>query len=112
MRSYGPGFAGGAARATQTGDEFALLGIEDALFVHHPFVVSVAAQRVAAVFFAGFGFAEGQYVGHVRIVYRKRELRHILRCQPWRAKRRLVDPSSREAALLTRRAHSARGEAK
>ncbi len=34
------------------------------------------------------------------------------RCQPWRAKRRLVDPSSREAALLTRRAHSARGEAK
>ncbi len=36
----------------------------------------------------------------------------LLRCQPWRAKRRLVDPSSREAALLTRRAHSARGEAK
>ncbi|WP_296781895.1 hypothetical protein, partial [Thiolapillus sp.] len=36
----------------------------------------------------------------------------IARCQPWRAKRRLVDPSSREAALLTRRAHSARGEAK
>ncbi len=35
-----------------------------------------------------------------------------IRCQPWRAKRRLVDPSSREAALLTRRAHSARGEAK
>ena len=35
-----------------------------------------------------------------------------LRCQPWRAKRRLVVPSSREAALLTRRAHSARGEAK
>ena len=34
------------------------------------------------------------------------------RCQAWRAKRRLVDPSSREAALLTRRAHSARGEAK
>ncbi len=34
------------------------------------------------------------------------------RCQPWRAKRRLVDPSSREAALLTCRAHSARGEAK
>ena len=33
-------------------------------------------------------------------------------CQPWRAKRRLVDPSRREAALLTRRAHSARGEAK
>ena len=32
------------------------------------------------------------------------------RCQPWRAKRRLVDPSSREAALLTRRAHSARGQ--
>ncbi len=31
------------------------------------------------------------------------------RCQPWRAKRRLVVPSSREAALLTRRAHSARG---
>ena len=31
------------------------------------------------------------------------------RCQAWRAKRRLVDPSSREAALLTRRAHSARG---
>ncbi|WP_374114943.1 fatty acid desaturase [Thiolapillus sp.] len=36
----------------------------------------------------------------------------ILCCQPWRAKRRLVVPSSREAALLTRRAHSARGEAK
>ncbi len=36
----------------------------------------------------------------------------IWRCQPWRAKRRLVVPSSREAALLTRRAHSARGEAK
>ncbi|WP_294030239.1 YaeQ family protein [Thiolapillus sp.] len=36
----------------------------------------------------------------------------VLRCQPWRAKRRLVDPSSRETALLTRRAHSARGEAK
>ncbi len=35
-----------------------------------------------------------------------------MRCQPWRAKRRLVVPSSREAALLTRRAHSARGEAK
>ncbi|WP_419589328.1 recombination-associated protein RdgC [Thiolapillus sp.] len=34
------------------------------------------------------------------------------RCQPWRAKRRLVAPSSREAALLTRRAHSARGKAK
>ena len=34
------------------------------------------------------------------------------RCQPWRAKRRLVDPSSREAALFSRRAHSARGEAK
>ncbi|MEJ1356543.1 MAG: hypothetical protein RPU39_17995 [Candidatus Sedimenticola sp. (ex Thyasira tokunagai)] len=29
------------------------------------------------------------------------------RCQPWRAKRRLVIPGSREAALLTRRAHSA-----
>ncbi len=26
------------------------------------------------------------------------------RCQPWRAKRRLVNPGSREAALLTRRA--------
>ncbi len=36
----------------------------------------------------------------------------VRRCQPWRAKRRLVVPSSREAALLTRRAHSARGEAK
>ncbi|WP_419631465.1 CBS domain-containing protein [Thiolapillus sp.] len=39
-------------------------------------------------------------------------VKDIKRCQPWRAKRRLVDPSSREAALLTRRAHSARGEAK
>ena len=28
----------------------------------------------------------------------------LIRCQPWRAKRRLVDPGSREAALLTRRA--------
>ncbi|WP_294042448.1 NADH-quinone oxidoreductase subunit H [Thiolapillus sp.] len=28
----------------------------------------------------------------------------IPRCQPWRAKRRLVDPSSREAALFSRRA--------
>ncbi|WP_419591040.1 PstC family ABC transporter permease, partial [Thiolapillus sp.] len=36
----------------------------------------------------------------------------VVRYQPWRAKRRLVVPSSREAALLTRRAHSARGEAK
>ena len=34
------------------------------------------------------------------------------RCQPWRAKRRLVNLGSREGALLTRRAHSARGEAK
>ncbi|MEJ1360138.1 MAG: hypothetical protein RPU94_04755, partial [Candidatus Sedimenticola sp. (ex Thyasira tokunagai)] len=31
----------------------------------------------------------------------------IIRCQPWRAKRRLVIPGSREAALLTRRARSA-----
>ncbi len=31
------------------------------------------------------------------------EYQHI-RCQPWRAKRRLVDPSSREAALFSRRA--------
>ena len=36
----------------------------------------------------------------------------VQRCQPWRAKRRLVNLGSREAALLTRRAHSARGEAK
>ena len=43
---------------------------------------------------------------------RLRKFRARSRCQPWRAKRRLVDPSSREAALLTRRAHSARGEAK
>ncbi len=28
----------------------------------------------------------------------------LARCQPWRAKRRLVDPSSREAALFSRRA--------
>ncbi|WXG57108.1 MAG: IS110 family transposase [Candidatus Sedimenticola sp. (ex Thyasira tokunagai)] len=31
----------------------------------------------------------------------------VIRCQPWRAKRRLVIPGSREAALLTRRARSA-----
>ena len=31
------------------------------------------------------------------------------RYQPWRAKRRLVDPGSREAALLTRRALRQRG---
>ncbi|MEJ1489280.1 MAG: response regulator, partial [Candidatus Sedimenticola sp. (ex Thyasira tokunagai)] len=31
----------------------------------------------------------------------------IIRCQPWRAKRGLVIPGSREAALLTRRARSA-----
>ncbi|MBA1444503.1 MAG: hypothetical protein FE835_06305 [Gammaproteobacteria bacterium] len=31
----------------------------------------------------------------------------LSRCQPWRAKRRLVVPGSREAALLTRRARSA-----
>ena len=30
--------------------------------------------------------------------------RKRMRCQPWRAKRRLVDPSSREAALFSRRA--------
>ncbi|WP_419593490.1 hypothetical protein, partial [Thiolapillus sp.] len=29
---------------------------------------------------------------------------HLKRCQPWRAKRRLVDPSSREASLFSRRA--------
>ena len=34
------------------------------------------------------------------------------RCPPWRAKRRRVVPDSREARLLTGRAHSARGEAK
>ncbi|WP_419612629.1 recombinase family protein, partial [Thiolapillus sp.] len=28
----------------------------------------------------------------------------LVRCQPWRAKRRLIDPSSREAALFSRRA--------
>ncbi|WP_305801632.1 site-specific integrase [Thiolapillus sp.] len=28
----------------------------------------------------------------------------VVHCQPWRAKRRLVDPSSREAALFSRRA--------
>ncbi len=28
----------------------------------------------------------------------------LMRCQPWRAKRRLVDPSSSEAALFSRRA--------
>ena len=28
----------------------------------------------------------------------------LTRCQPWRAKRRLVVPSSREAALFSRRA--------
>ncbi|MEJ1365549.1 MAG: restriction endonuclease subunit S, partial [Candidatus Sedimenticola sp. (ex Thyasira tokunagai)] len=33
--------------------------------------------------------------------------RVLNRCQPWRAKRRLVIPGSREAALLTRRARSA-----
>ncbi|MBL3617170.1 MAG: hypothetical protein JMN26_05515, partial [gamma proteobacterium endosymbiont of Lamellibrachia anaximandri] len=33
----------------------------------------------------------------------------FLRCQPWRAKRRLVVPGSREAALLTRRALRQRG---
>ncbi|MBL3619672.1 MAG: integron integrase, partial [gamma proteobacterium endosymbiont of Lamellibrachia anaximandri] len=32
------------------------------------------------------------------------------RCQPWRAKRRLVVPGSREAALLTRRALRQRGK--
>ncbi len=34
----------------------------------------------------------------------EQELGHNPRCQPWRAKRRLVDPSSREAALFSRRA--------
>ncbi|MBL3619634.1 MAG: hypothetical protein JMN26_18210, partial [gamma proteobacterium endosymbiont of Lamellibrachia anaximandri] len=33
----------------------------------------------------------------------------FIRCQPWRAKRRLVVPGSREAALLTRRALRQRG---
>ncbi|MEJ1386748.1 MAG: hypothetical protein RPU12_02340, partial [Candidatus Sedimenticola sp. (ex Thyasira tokunagai)] len=33
--------------------------------------------------------------------------RQLKRCQPWRAKRGLVIPGSREAALLTRRARSA-----
>ncbi len=35
---------------------------------------------------------------------RANQLRLYFRCQPWRAKRRLVDPSSREAALFSRRA--------
>ncbi len=38
-----------------------------------------------------------------RIVHAQNELA-FRRCQPWRAKRRLVDPSSREAALFSRRA--------
>ncbi|MEJ1297018.1 MAG: hypothetical protein RPU64_06680, partial [Candidatus Sedimenticola sp. (ex Thyasira tokunagai)] len=33
--------------------------------------------------------------------------KRFFRCQPWRAKRGLVIPGSREAALLTRRARSA-----
>ncbi|MBL3619313.1 MAG: type II toxin-antitoxin system VapC family toxin, partial [gamma proteobacterium endosymbiont of Lamellibrachia anaximandri] len=38
-----------------------------------------------------------------------RTLDALHRCQPWRAKRRLVVPGSREAALLTRRALRQRG---
>ncbi|MBL3589370.1 MAG: DNA polymerase IV, partial [gamma proteobacterium endosymbiont of Lamellibrachia anaximandri] len=37
------------------------------------------------------------------------QLLQSIRCQPWRAKRRLVVPGSREAALLTRRALRQRG---
>ncbi|WP_419594391.1 GmrSD restriction endonuclease domain-containing protein [Thiolapillus sp.] len=51
-------------------------------------------------------------LGNLTLTGYNSEYANRSRCQPWRAKRRLVDPSSREAALLTRRAHSARGEAK
>ncbi len=40
----------------------------------------------------------------INLVNRKTFLESDVRCQPWRAKRRLVDPSSREAALFSRRA--------
>ncbi|WP_419594923.1 1-acyl-sn-glycerol-3-phosphate acyltransferase, partial [Thiolapillus sp.] len=39
-----------------------------------------------------------------RGIYQRWYLKGFLRCQPWRAKRRLVVPSSREAALFSRRA--------
>ncbi|WP_419649305.1 hypothetical protein [Thiolapillus sp.] len=45
---------------------------------------------------------EGAIGGTVSVVLPQNWL--FLRCQPWRAKRRLVDPSSREAALFSRRA--------
>ncbi len=41
-------------------------------------------------------------IGKIRKLYAIEK--RIERCQPWRAKRRLVDPSSREAALFSRRA--------
>ncbi len=51
------------------------------------------------------------HLGGGAIMKRKPPALHN-RCQPWRAKRRLVDPSSREAALFSRRALCARGKTK
>ena len=71
-----------------------------------------ASGYFTAMFFMGIDTPE---VSIARVSQRVIDGGHDIpdhRCQPWRAKRRLVDPSSREAALLTRRAHSARGEAK
>ncbi|WP_419644644.1 phage integrase N-terminal SAM-like domain-containing protein [Thiolapillus sp.] len=47
-----------------------------------------------------------QYGSGLRLIesVRLRVMDIDFRCQPWRAKRRLVDPSSREAALFSRRA--------
>ncbi|MBL3619477.1 MAG: squalene/phytoene synthase family protein, partial [gamma proteobacterium endosymbiont of Lamellibrachia anaximandri] len=48
-------------------------------------------------------------VAKTRLQWWREEIKKSVRCQPWRAKRRLVVPGSREAALLTRRALRQRG---
>ncbi|MEJ1410755.1 MAG: site-specific DNA-methyltransferase, partial [Candidatus Sedimenticola sp. (ex Thyasira tokunagai)] len=60
--------------------------------------------------FAEYRDKNGQFVTEEEAKSKNAELwvyRESDRCQPWRAKRRLVIPGSREAALLTRRARSA-----
>ncbi|WP_419617067.1 DUF4172 domain-containing protein [Thiolapillus sp.] len=47
---------------------------------------------------------EGERLDRESVVNSIAALMGFVRCQPWRAKRRLVVPSSREAALFSRRA--------
>ncbi|MEJ1297822.1 MAG: hypothetical protein RPU64_04340, partial [Candidatus Sedimenticola sp. (ex Thyasira tokunagai)] len=56
-----------------------------------------------------FAVNDGEVYFLFQTTFSGRKVGHLIdfRCQPWRAKRRLVIPGSREAALLTRRARSA-----